>query len=66
MALGSPGRPLSDQALVEKFADCTGLAAYPLTPASSAAVAEVILEGEPEVRLSSILDLLAAPQVGPA
>ena len=63
-ALGSPGRPLSEQALVEKFAGCTGLAAHPLTPASSAAVAEIILEGGSDVRLSSILDLLTAPQVG--
>ena len=64
-ALGSPGRPLSDQALIHKFADCTGQAAYPLTPASAAAVAEIILEGGLEVGLSSILDLLTAPQVSP-
>jgi 2-methylcitrate dehydratase PrpD len=64
-ALGSPRRPLSDEALINKFADCTEQAAYPLTRASSAAVAEMILEGGFEVGLLSILDLLTARQAGP-
>jgi 2-methylcitrate dehydratase PrpD len=58
-ALGCPNRPLSDRALVAKFTACAGRAAHPLTPASSAAIAQAIVSGPPDLPMSDVLDLVS-------
>lgn len=47
---GSPARPLTDEALVDKFVDCAGRAQVPLPPSSARALAARILalENEPD------------------
>ena len=62
-ALGTPNRAMSDQSLVEKFTNCTGWAAHPITPAGAAAVAEVILRERQDIPVASIFDFLSGPLV---
>jgi 2-methylcitrate dehydratase PrpD len=58
-ALGSPSRPLSDEALVAKFVECAARAAHPLSAAQAAVVADMILAGAPAVPVIAIFDQLA-------
>lgn len=56
--LGAPSRPLSDEALAAKFAECAEQAAFPLTRAQAAFAAEAVLTGKSDVDASSIFDLM--------
>jgi 2-methylcitrate dehydratase PrpD len=46
--MGSPARPLTDEALVDKFVDCVGRAQAPLAPSPARALAARILALEAE------------------
>jgi 2-methylcitrate dehydratase PrpD len=59
-ALGAPGRPLSDEALVAKFVACCEHAADPHSFARSGELATLILHGRPEIAVSSLFDRLGS------
>ena len=59
-ALGAPGRPLSDEALVAKFVACCEHAADPHPVARSGELASLILHGRPEIAVSSLFDRLGS------
>ncbi|MDV3457102.1 MmgE/PrpD family protein [Sphingomonas sp. HF-S4] len=53
---GSPARPLTQPAMVEKFVRCAAKAAQPVDPARAEALAHRILEGSPDMSAGSLLD----------